>query len=166
MKRYYSKELDKLMLSPKVEKPILENYTATAMGFFDKVINADGYEKDMKGYNTWLSSGLTIIGEHNWKDLQEVVDSGYQVRVRAIRCSSDAYWYKERLGELFEFEEWDNGYKVKHGIPDVGTGYAYIQYEDAELVAIPKKEKENLEPNVQSNNEASVASHSCTVTNN
>jgi hypothetical protein len=52
----YSEHHRGIVEYPLMEKPKLENYSATAIGFFDKVINAAGYEKDMKEYNKWLSS--------------------------------------------------------------------------------------------------------------
>jgi hypothetical protein len=103
--------------------------------------------KEWEAYNTWLSSPPVYkVREEDIKDFLEPIDeSRFEVRVMAEKCSSDSYWYKNRLGELFEFEEWNNGYKVAHGMPDVGTGYAYIQYEDGVLVAIPKKGNESKE---------------------
>lgn len=68
MKRYYSKEHNRLMLSPKVEKPYERLFPDCECPDCRELIN------EKESYNEWLSKGLEIVGEHNWKDLQEVVE--------------------------------------------------------------------------------------------
>jgi hypothetical protein len=134
MKRYYSKEHNRLMLSPKREKPYYDHYYYGGSG------GIDGYKKDLTAYNTWLSSSLEIIGEHEYVDGQEVPDSAYEVKKQ---------WLREKANEWL----------------DVDMHLPINYYCKTRLVAIPKKEKEDYVPNVQSNNEASVASHSSGFSN-
>jgi hypothetical protein len=54
MKRYYSKEHNRLMLSPKVEMPDKNNFRGIDPGFFE--FDHIGYNKVTKAYNTWLFS--------------------------------------------------------------------------------------------------------------
>jgi hypothetical protein len=151
MKKYiYSPQHQGLVLAPLMTEPDKDNGI-----FWDEYkpetgewdFNKDMFNAHMGHYNSWLSSPpIYKVREEDIKDFLEPIDeSRFEVRVMAEKCSSDSYWYKNRLGELFEFEEWNNGYKVAHGMPDVGTGYAYIQYEDGVLVAIPKKGNESKE---------------------
>jgi hypothetical protein len=135
--RYYSSEHNRLMLSPKINEPIINFWGGFNQDDYDEI------SKKQEAYNTWLSSSLEIIGEHKWKDLQEVVEGvDYEKKLQFLSHDGKT-WH-------------DN--------------YAYTELElkyverPTRAVAIPKKEKEDYVPNVQSNNEASVASHSCTAT--
>jgi hypothetical protein len=136
--RYYSSEHNRLMLSPKINEPIINFWGGFNQDDYDEI------SKKQEAYNTWLSSSLEIIGEHNWKDLQEVVEGvDYEKKLQFLSHDGKT-WH-------------DN--------------YAYTELElkyverPTRAVAIPKKEKEDYVPNVQSNNEASVASHSSGFSN-
>lgn len=149
----YSEHHKGLKEYPLMEKPGFMNYP-----------KFEDYLEAQAAYNLWLSSPPIAIVRDEDIEYASVVRpiSDYEIKVRAVKCSSSIFWYKNRLNECFEFEEYDNGYKVAHGVPDFGTGYAYIQYEDGELVAIPKEG--NSAPNKVLLSD-SLASHSCTVGN-
>jgi hypothetical protein len=74
--RYYSKEHNRLMLSPKVTKPEMKIGSKYDLGF---TYDHEWFIRDLEAYNTWLSSSLEIIGEHEYVDGQEVVDSAYEI---------------------------------------------------------------------------------------
>jgi hypothetical protein len=106
---------------------------------FDRQLN---YQIKMQAYNKWLSTHKPVPDEFKdyWADGQEVPDSAYEVKKQ---------WLREKANEWL----------------DVDMHLPINYYCKTRLVAIPKKEKEDYVPNVQSNNEASVASHSSGFSN-
>jgi hypothetical protein len=108
------------MLCPKMDepiKPIRETYE-----YMDDLI-ADEYNYNgfLEAYNTWLSSSLEIIGEHNWKDLQEVVEGvDYEKKLQFLSHDGKS-WV---LNYFFSEQE-----------------LAYVE-RPYRPVAIPKKEKD------------------------
>jgi hypothetical protein len=144
MKRYYSSEHNRLMLSPKMTEPEMKIGSKYDLGF---TYDHEWFIRDLTAYSTWLSSGLTIIGEHNWKDLQEVVEGEDYETQRQFKSESI------------------DGYKSIWLECVSPTNYYLHNNFELRIVAIPKKEKEDYVPNVQSNNEASVASHSSGFSN-
>jgi hypothetical protein len=137
--RYYSKEHNRLMLSPKVEKPVV--YIPETEEEAREAANEQARElPQFSHYGHWLSSSLEIIGEHEYVDGEEVPDSAYEVKKQ---------WLREKANQWL----------------DVDMHLPINYYCKTRLVAIPKKEKEDLEPEASNTDEASVASHSGTVGN-
>jgi hypothetical protein len=60
--RYYSSEHNRLMLSPKINEPIINFWGGFNQDDYDEI------SKKQEAYNTWLSSSLEIIGEHEYVD--------------------------------------------------------------------------------------------------
>jgi hypothetical protein len=106
---------------------------------FDRQLN---YQIKMQAYNKWLSTHKPVPDEFKdyWADGQEVPDSAYEVKKQ---------WLREKANQWL----------------DVDMHLPINYYCKTRLVAIPKKEKEDLEPEASNTDEASVASHSCTVGN-
>lgn len=73
----YNQQHNKLFPTPVVEKPDRDDkkyYSRKLMQPFGYIGTMDmgRFKDDEQAYNTWLSSGIEVIGDHNWKDGQEV----------------------------------------------------------------------------------------------
>jgi hypothetical protein len=89
--RYYSKEHNRLMLSPKMTEP----HPLDTEDCLRTEIDFKKFASLKEAYNTWLSSSLEIIGEHEYVDGQEVPDSAYEVKKQ---------WLREKANEWLDVD--------------------------------------------------------------
>lgn len=73
----YNSQHNKLFPTPVVVEPE-----------YDILKGSLRYQNDLAAYNHWLSSGIEVIGEHNWKDGQEV-EEGKDYRIAKPRYASN-----------------------------------------------------------------------------
>jgi hypothetical protein len=145
----YKSQYNALLPEPEVKEP--DEDDSKYYGFIHllntavKTFKKGEYDKDVEAYNNWLSSQIPVVGEHKWKDLQEVVEGeDYDVRWPDPYIPETEEELREAINEMWA------------ELPNTGP---------VKKVAIPKKEKEDLEPEASNTDEASVASHSGTVGN-
>jgi hypothetical protein len=74
----YKSQYNALLPEPEVKEP--DEDDSKYYGFIHllntavKTFKKGEYDKDVEAYNNWLSSQIPVVGEHKWKDLQEVVE--------------------------------------------------------------------------------------------
>lgn len=69
----YIQQYNALFPEPEVKEPKEENYVRYGQYFTDDTwVDYERLHEDRSAYNQWLSSRKEIVGEHKWKDRQQV----------------------------------------------------------------------------------------------
>lgn len=88
------------------------------------------YELINNGVSTSTEYGMTLLWKRSVKDDNPKTPK----YVRITKCSSDCFWYKDRIGKVYKVngvDKYDRDYEVRD---DSDNGKAWIQIEDCEPV--------------------------------
>lgn len=115
----YIKEHNSLFDSPRVEEP--NGFKTLPLS---KVVTIDeNYEQKLSAYNKWLSSKVSVVGDHTWVDGQEVKEGV-------------DYWIEYQIKKE---GRWVGGWTKFGYAAYLGDGFPNYK----RIVAIPIKEKDN-----------------------